>query len=100
MRWAAERLARGPVLIASSTVPDQVAAVQARHGHEAAGRAIEQAMATIAAGLVRHCVHRLVAAGVPVLRSAGGQDGAMLMALKSGNFGGVGFFRDALDLMR
>ena len=125
VRWAAERLPQGAVLIASSTAPDQVAAVQARHGQAAAGRAIEQAIAMVAAGLVRHGVRRLVvaggetsgavvdrlgipaflvgpeiAAGVPVLRTAGGQDGAMLVALKSGNFGGVGFFRDALDLMR
>jgi uncharacterized protein YgbK (DUF1537 family) len=35
-----------------------------------------------------------------VLRAVGAKDGAMLLALKSGNFGGPGFFSDALGLMR
>jgi uncharacterized protein YgbK (DUF1537 family) len=123
--WASERLQQGPVLIASSSTPDQVGALQARHGRDAAGRAIEQAMADIAQGLVRSGVRRLVvaggetsgavvdrlgipgflvgaeiAAGVPVLRAVGGQDAEMLLALKSGNFGGPDFFSDALRLMR
>ena len=41
-----------------------------------------------------------IAAGVPVLRAVGANDGEMLLALKSGNFGGRGFFSDALKLMR
>ena len=41
-----------------------------------------------------------IAAGVPVLRAVGAKDGAMLLALKSGNFGGTEFFSDALKLMR
>jgi 3-dehydrotetronate 4-kinase len=123
--WARERLGNGPVLIASSSTPDQVSALQSRHGRDAAGLAIEQAMADIAEGLVGAGVRRLVvaggetsgavvdrlgipgflvgpeiAAGVPVLRAIGGKDGAMLLALKSGNFGGPEFFSDALKLMR
>jgi uncharacterized protein YgbK (DUF1537 family) len=123
--WAKERLKDGPILIASSSTPDQVAAVQARHGREAAGHAIEQAMADIAEGLVQSGVRRLVvaggetsgavvdrlgipgflvgaeiAAGVPVLRAVGANGGEMLLALKSGNFGGPEFFSDALKLMR
>jgi uncharacterized protein YgbK (DUF1537 family) len=123
--WVNEHLGKGPVLIASSATPDQVAALQARHGREAAGRAIEQAMADIAQGLVQSGVRRLVvaggetsgavvdrlkipgflvgaeiAAGVPVLRAVGAKEGAMLLALKSGNFGGPEFFTDALKLMR
>ena len=39
--WAAERLGSGPILIASSSAPDKVAAVQARHGRDAAGHVIE-----------------------------------------------------------
>ncbi len=129
LAWANERLGKSPVLIASSATPDQVAALQARHGRDAAGHAIEQAMADIAEGLVRSGVRRLVvaggetsgavvdrlripgflvgaeiAAGVPVLRAVGAKDGAkegeMLLALKSGNFGGPEFFSDALKLMR
>ncbi|HKH00567.1 MAG TPA: 3-oxo-tetronate kinase [Bradyrhizobium sp.] len=123
--WARDRLKQGPILIASSTSPEQVAALQARHGRDAAGHAIEQTMADIAEGLVQSGVRRLVvaggetsgavvdrlgipgflvgaeiAAGVPVLRSVGRREGAMLLALKSGNFGGPEFFSDALKLMR
>jgi 3-dehydrotetronate 4-kinase len=123
--WAGERLKEGPILIASSSTPDQVAALQARHGRDAAGHAIEQAMADIAEGLVQSGVRRLVvaggetsgavvdrlgipgflvgaeiAAGVPVLRAVGAKEGDMLLALKSGNFGGPEFFSDALKLMR
>jgi uncharacterized protein YgbK (DUF1537 family) len=125
LAWAKERIKDGPILIASSSTPDQVAALQARHGRDAAGHAIEQAMADIAEGLVQSGVHRLVvaggetsgavvdrlgipgflvgaeiAAGVPVLRAVGAKDGEMLLALKSGNFGGPDFFSDALRLMR
>ena len=41
-----------------------------------------------------------IAAGVPVLRAVGAGNGEMLLALKSGNFGGPEFFTDALGLMR
>jgi uncharacterized protein YgbK (DUF1537 family) len=125
LAWARPRLADGPVLIASSATPEAVAAVQARHGRDAAGHAIEQAMADIAEGLVRAGLRRLVvaggetsgavvdrlkipgflvgveiAAGVPVLRAVGAERSGMLLALKSGNFGGAEFFTDALGLMR
>jgi 3-dehydrotetronate 4-kinase len=123
--WAVERISSGPVLIASSAAPEEVAALQSRHGRSTAGHAIEQAMADIAEGLVGAGVRRLVvaggetsgaavdrlripgflvgeeiAAGVPVLRAVGTQNGDMLLALKSGNFGGPEFFSDALALMR
>jgi uncharacterized protein YgbK (DUF1537 family) len=125
LAWARPRLADGPVLIASSATPDDVAALQARHGRDAAGHAIEQAMADIAESLVKSGVRRLIvaggetsgavvdrlripgflvgaeiAAGVPVLRAVGAETGNMLLALKSGNFGGPEFFSDALGLMR
>src|SRR6202043_3568926 len=60
LAWARERLQEGPILIASSLTPEEVAALQARHGRDAAGHAIEQAMADIAEGLVRSGVRRLV----------------------------------------
>jgi uncharacterized protein YgbK (DUF1537 family) len=125
LAWAKQRLGKSPILIASSSTPDQVSALQARHGRDAAGHAIEQAMADIAEGLVKSGVRRLVvaggetsgavvdrlgipgflvgpeiAAGVPVLRAVGAKDGEMLLALKSGNFGGPEFFSDALKLMQ
>ena len=125
LAWAAQRITEGPILIASSSTPEEVAALQSRHGRDAAGHAIEQAMADIAEGLVQSGVRRLVvaggetsgavvdrlgipgflvgaeiAAGVPVLRAVGAKEGEMILALKSGNFGGPDFFSDALDLMR
>jgi uncharacterized protein YgbK (DUF1537 family) len=125
LAWARDRLKDAPVLIASSSTPAEVAALQSRHGRDAAGHAIEQAMADIAEGLVAAGVRRLVvaggetsgavvdrleipgflvgseiSAGVPVLRAVGARAGEMLVALKSGNFGGAEFFSDALALMR
>ncbi|MBY0296089.1 MAG: four-carbon acid sugar kinase family protein [Methylobacterium sp.] len=121
LAWAAERIGAGPVLIASSQSPEAVTALQARHGRDAAGHAIEAALAGIAAGLVARGVRRLVVAGgetsgavvdalgltafrvgpeiapgVPVLATVAGD---MRLALKSGNFGGRDFFADALALM-
>jgi uncharacterized protein YgbK (DUF1537 family) len=125
LAWAHERLQSGPLLIASSATPDRVAALQARHGRDAAGHAIEETMADIAEALVAAGVRRLIvaggetsgavvdrlqipgflvgeeiAAGVPVLLAVGARQGEMLLALKSGNFGGPQFFSDALLLMR
>lgn len=124
LAWAREHLGKGPILIASSSTPDQVAALQAKHGRDAAGHAIEQAMAAISEGLVEAGVRRLViaggetsgavvdrlgipaflvgpeiAAGVPVLRCVGWSKGEAVTALKSGNFGGPDFFNDAIRLM-
>ncbi|SDN00956.1 Uncharacterized conserved protein YgbK, DUF1537 family [Methylobacterium phyllostachyos] len=124
LAFAEERLAAGPVLIATSASPEAVRALQAQHGVDAAGHAIEAALAAIAEGLVARGVRRLVvaggetsgavvdrlgltafllgpeiAAGVPVLRTAGRPE-PMLLALKSGNFGGADFFGRALDMMR
>jgi uncharacterized protein YgbK (DUF1537 family) len=123
LAWALPKLEAGPVLIASTAPPDQVQALQARVGREAAGHAIEQAMAQIAEGLVVAGVRRLIVAGgetsgaavdrlglkafaigpeiapgVPVLRTVGGGP-PMMLALKSGNFGGPEFFADALAIM-
>lgn len=124
LAWALQHLGKGPILIASSSSPDQVAALQAKHGRDAAGHAIEQAMAAISEALVIAGVRRLViaggetsgavvdrlgipaflvgpeiAAGVPVLRCVGWSKGEAVMALKSGNFGGPDFFNDAIGLM-
>lgn len=124
LEWARANIDKEPVLIASSSTPDQVAALQAKHGRDAAGHAIEQTMAAISEGLVAAGVRRLViaggetsgavvdrlgipaflvgpeiAAGVPVLRCVGWSKGEAAMALKSGNFGGPDFFNDAIRLM-
>jgi uncharacterized protein YgbK (DUF1537 family) len=122
--WALERIGSTPVLIASSAGAEAVEQVQARHGRDQAGRAIETALATLAEALVARGVRRLVVAGgetagavvdrlairafligaeiapgVPALRTVGTGE-PMGMALKSGNFGGPDFFTEALRLVR
>jgi uncharacterized protein YgbK (DUF1537 family) len=125
LAFAREAMARGPVLIASSQGPEMVQAVQAQYGRDAAGQAIEHGMARIAAGLVELGVRHLVvaggetsgaavdrlgieafrlgpeiAAGVPMMEAIGARHAGLLVALKSGNFGGDTFFADALAVMR
>ncbi|EJC83492.1 hypothetical protein Rleg4DRAFT_6762 [Rhizobium leguminosarum bv. trifolii WSM2297] len=122
--WAGDRIAAGPVVVAASAAPETVARLQSLYGREAAGHAIETATSIIAAELVEKGVRRLVVAGgetsgaavdklaipafligpeiapgVPVLRTVGNAQGDMLLALKSGNFGGEDFFAAALAMM-
>ncbi|NKK63619.1 3-oxo-tetronate kinase [Rhizobium leguminosarum] len=122
--WAGERIAAGPVVIAASAAPETVSRLQSLHGREASGHAIETATSIITAELVERGVRRLVVAGgetsgaavdrlaipafligpeiapgVPVLRTIGNVQGDMLLALKSGNFGGEDFFTAALAMM-
>ncbi len=121
--WAKDRIEAGPIVIASSEEPEQVAALQARYGREKSGHAIEHALAEIASQLVTFGVRRLVVAGgetsgaavdrlgvsafrlgpeiapgVPLMRTVGRNGGDLQMALKSGNFGGRDFFTRALSM--
>ncbi len=123
--WALGRLPVGPLLITSSGGPEEVASLQAKYGRDRVGHAIEQGLAAIAAGLVARGVKRLVvgggetsgavidrlrisafrigpeiAPGVPLLRSLGARNAGLLLALKSGNFGGEDFFMRALAMMQ
>ncbi len=123
--WAKDRMASGPIVIASSEEPEQVAALQARYGRDKSGHAIEHALAEIASELVALGVRRLVVAGgetsgaavdrlgvsafrlgpeiapgVPLMRTVGRKGGELQMALKSGNFGGRDFFTRALSMTR
>ncbi|QIO54845.1 3-oxo-tetronate kinase [Rhizobium leguminosarum] len=123
--WAGDRISAGPVVIAASAAPETVSRLQSLHGREASGHAIETATSIITAELVERGVRRLVVAGgetsgaavdrlaipafligpeiapgVPVLRTVGNAQGDMLLALKSGNFGGEDFFTAALAMMR
>ena len=122
--WAGDRISAGPVIVAASAPPETVSRLQSQYGREASGHAIETATSTIAAELVTRGVRRLVVAGgetsgaavdrlgipafligpeiapgVPVLRTIGTTHGDMLLALKSGNFGGEDFFAAALAKM-
>ncbi|MBY3034948.1 four-carbon acid sugar kinase family protein [Rhizobium laguerreae] len=122
--WAGERISTGPVVVAASAAPETVSRLQSLYGREASGHAIETATSIITAELVERGVRRLVIAGgetsgaavdrlaipafligpeiapgVPVLRTIGNAQGDMLLALKSGNFGGEDFFTAALAMM-
>ncbi len=121
LEWAATRLSDAPVLIAASAPPDKVAALQAKLGRDAAGTLVEDAMAQIATGLVAAGVRRLVVAGGETSGAvvgalgierlaigaeidpgvpwtyAEGSGPPLLVALKSGNFGGRTFFLDAFE---
>jgi uncharacterized protein YgbK (DUF1537 family) len=121
LEWAEGKLGKAPVVIAASAPPDKVAALQARLGRDAAGALVEDTMAGIAAGLVGLGVRRMVIAGgetsgavvnrlgvkrlrigaeidpgVPWTYAEGGK-APLLLALKSGNFGGRDFFLQAFE---
>lgn len=106
-------------LVYSASVPDEVAAVQQRHGREPVARALERLFAASARRLVEGGIRRLVVAGgetsgavvsaldvealtigpeidpgVPVLFARARQP--LALALKSGNFGAPDFFDKAL----
>ncbi|MEO5771523.1 MAG: 3-oxo-tetronate kinase [Burkholderiaceae bacterium] len=121
LAWAQAHLADGPVLIHATTDTDSVRAAQQQLGTERAGALVEHCLAEVAVGLHHAGVRRLVVAGgetsgavvqalgVQRLRvgapidpgvpwtQAEGRD--LLLALKSGNFGGVDFFAKALRLV-
>ncbi len=121
LAWSEGKLGPQPILIAASAPPDRVASLQAKLGRDEAGALIEHAMAGIATGLVAQGVRRMVVAGgetsgavvsalgvkrlligaeitpgVPwTLAEGAGQP--LLLALKSGNFGGPHFFLSAFE---
>lgn len=123
LAWAEGKIGDKPIVIAASAPPDKVQALQARLGRDQAGALIEDAVARVAAGLVARGVRKLVVAGgetsgavvkqlgvaslrigdeidpgVPwTLASGSGPD--MLLALKSGNFGGPDFFLKAFRML-
>lgn len=116
--WARVHLADGPILITADTRPEAVGRAQTALGRDVAATVVEQAMGRLAAGLTEMGVGRLVVAGgetsgavaealgirrvrigpeictgVPWTVST---DPDVALAFKSGNFGGVDFFREAL----
>lgn len=124
LAWSEGRLSdHHPIIIAASAPPEKVAALQAKLGREAAGTLVEQALATVAQGLVARGVGRLVVAGgetsgavvsalgVRTLRigaeiapgvpwtfaEIGAAPVGVHLALKSGNFGGRDFFLKAFQ---
>ncbi|UUN29987.1 3-oxo-tetronate kinase [Streptomyces sp. FIT100] len=120
LAFAESHLADGPVLVHSTEAPDAVRAVQDRLGAAEAGELVERTLARVARGLVERGVRRLVVAGgetsgavVRELGVSGLRIGPQIdpgvpwcaavlpggdtlhITLKSGNFGGPGFFTDA-----
>lgn len=108
-----------PPLVYSSADPAEVRATQDAYGTGVAAAAVERIFQDLAPALVAAGITRLVVAGgetsgavvtglgagalaigpraapgVPMVRA-----GAVALALKSGNFGGPGFFAETLDLM-
>jgi len=123
LAWATAELAKGPVLIHASAAPGAVAQAQKALGRERAGALVEEALASIAEGLVKAGVRRLVVAGgetsgavvqrlgirslrigpqidpgVPAVFAEGKPP--LAMALKSGNFGAPDFFIKALEALK
>ncbi|MGN6388150.1 MAG: 3-oxo-tetronate kinase [Burkholderiaceae bacterium] len=123
LAWAAPLLDRGPVLVYATASADAVRAAQAELGVARAGALVEDALASIARGLVAQGVRQLIVAGgetsgavvnalgvtglrigpqidpgVPWTASLGAAP--LALALKSGNFGSTDFFTKAWSLLR
>lgn len=124
LTFADAHLADGPVLVHSTEAPDTVRAVQGRLGAAEAGELVERTLARVARGLVERGVRRLVVAGgetsgavvqalgitrlrigpqiapgVPWCAATLPGGDTLHITLKSGNFGGPGFFTDSLALL-
>jgi 3-dehydrotetronate 4-kinase len=118
--WALKQPANAPVLIYSSANPTTVSAVQEALGREKSGQLVEDALAATAQRLVQAGFTRIVVAGgetsgavvnglnvtaleigpeidpgVPWTRTVGKPH--LVLALKSGNFGGPEFFLKAWE---
>ena len=121
--WLAAQQTNGPVLIYSTSTPDDVQAVQGKLGRMNAGEIVEKTLADIARALPALGFTRIIVAGgetsgavvnaldvqaltigpeidpgVPWTRSLGGVD--LALALKSGNFGAPDFFLKAWTMLR
>ena len=121
--WARDHIAREPVLVYATASAEDLQSVQAEFGAAHAGALVEACLADVAASLVDTLgVQRLVVAGgetsgavvqalgvtrlrigpaicpgVPWTRADDRPaDAPLLLALKSGNFGGRAFFEEAL----
>lgn len=126
LAWAGGRMGQEPVLIYASASPESVQATQRELGAQHAGALVEDALAAIAAGLVKQGVAQLIVAGgetsgavvkglgvtglhigpeidpgVPWTMTLGPAAGGrpIALALKSGNFGSDDFFLKAWDYL-
>lgn len=124
LAWAGPRLAAGAVLVYTTADEETLREVQGQHGAQAAGAAVEQLLAAVAAGLVEMgvgqlivaggetsgaCMQRLgirqlqigapISSGVPWCRAVDASQGSLHLALKSGNFGDDDFFLRAFTML-
>lgn len=125
VQWVEQVDVFQPVLIASSAAPDKIAEMQSRFGAMEVALAIENFLAATTVRLVSDLgFNRLVLAGgetsgaivrelsigalkigpeictgVPWTESLDGER-PLALVLKSGNFGGVGFFESALEMLK
>jgi len=120
LRWAAQRLFAGPVLVYSTADPERIKLIQEQLGVPDSSARIESAFSRIARGLLDAGVTHLIVAGgetsgavvnalgvralrigpqidpgVPWTCAVGGKP--ILLALKSGNFGSQDFFTKAFE---
>lgn len=123
LRWTFDRAAEGRLpLIYTSATPEEVSEVQSRYGREAAAGAIDAFFGGLARDLAQGGIARLVVAGGETSGAAVGALGAvalevgpaiapgvpalrviglnLVLALKSGNFGGPGFFAEAAEMLK
>lgn len=124
LAWAANQKPDQPVLVYATAEPETVTTIQSTLGVARAGQMIEEALSAIARGLVQQGISQLVVAGgetsgacVKMLgirsmrigpaiapgvpwchaHSVHARGGALHIALKSGNFGGLNFFTEAFS---
>jgi 3-dehydrotetronate 4-kinase len=127
LQWAAPKLATGPVLIYSTSTPENIQAVQGKLGIEQASLMVEETLARVARGLLALGVRQLVIAGgetsgacVQALDIKQLQIGSQIdpgvpwcftrppalagqglhLTLKSGNFGSDDFFSKAFEMLK
>jgi len=120
--WATPRLGAEPVLITATAEPETVKRAQDELGVDRAGALVEEALASIAEGLVAAGVRRLIVAGGETSGAVVGRlgvtglrigheidpgvpwtvtldDPPLALALKSGNFGAPDFFLNAFEAL-
>ena len=120
IQWALTQIPKSPVLIYTTGPPEKVQEIQKALGEDQAGEIIESALTMVAQALAKTGVRKFVIAGgetsgaiVKALGMSQMQIGSeiapgvpwcvglgeppVLLALKSGNFGSVDFFHEALE---
>ena len=120
IQWALTQIPKSPVLIYTTGPPEKVQEIQKALGEDQAGEIIELALTMVAQALAKTGVRKFVIAGgetsgaiVKALGMSQMQIGPeiapgvpwcvglgeppVLLALKSGNFGSVDFFHEALE---